>query len=213
MTLARTALVFLALAASAPACNAAFRGKHFDRAVALHTLGKAAVEALEQDQKEGHCRTKDPKRCAELCQGKVECMEICDQVKTMICSANQVVTVSRGDTTAAAAAAAAAASSAVQDAVKEGIREVSKTAKQASEDARTAINNDISKIQEVTLHAARTASVQAAAAAAEAASHEAAAAAHMVASTAAAASVAAANAPKGGAAAAQAPAPVPAPAF
>lgn len=218
MALTRTALVALVVAAAAPACDAAFRGKHFDHATALHTLGKAALQALEDDQKEGHCRTTDPKRCRELCQGKDACMGVCNEVRSMICSPTgyQVAAVSAGDTSAAAAAAAASASSAVQSSVKDAIKDVAASARHASDDARKAIKDGIAKIQEVSMSAAHLAASEAAAAAAKAATYEAAASAHTVASTAAVAAVAAATAagaPRGGAAPAPAAGPAPAPAF
>merc|ERR1719443_1791929 len=78
-------------------------------------------------------------RCVELCQGKLDCIAVCDEVRVMICGVNYYngnYVVSSDDTAAAAAAAAAAATNAVHDAVKDAIAEAARSSKEASEDAK-----------------------------------------------------------------------------
>merc|ERR1719379_2057692 len=87
-------------------------GQHFDFAKARRVLGQAKLEVLEKDAKEGRCHTKKStanktradqsasvgapgakgnaqSRCIELCQGKMDCISVCDEVRMMICGANQ----------------------------------------------------------------------------------------------------------------------------
>merc|ERR1719313_1327447 len=55
-------------------------------------------------------------RCSDLCKGKQGCVDVCDEVKTMICDAAPVGTfaISSDNSAAAAAAAASAATNAVR---------------------------------------------------------------------------------------------------
>lgn len=153
-------------------------------------------------------------RCEELCKGKGGCMEVCNEVKSMICDAPtmQTMAISSDNSAAAAAAAAAAATSAVRDAVKDAIQEAQDSSKQAAHEAHEAVKAAVAEAGRVAKLAAKDAASQAAKAAAEAAAKEAAMSAHAIASTAAAAATAAARtagmaaAPAAGKAAAPAPA-------
>jgi len=161
----------------------------------------------------------DPDRCGDLCKGKQGCVDVCDEVKTMICDQPMtgVYAISSDNSAAAAAAAAAAATNAVRDAVKDAIADAAASSKQASQEAQDAVKTAVAEASRVAKQSVKEAGELAAKSAAESAAKEAAMSAHAIASTAAAAATAAARmagsaaAPAAGAAPAPGgPAPAPA---
>merc|ERR1719326_2165625 len=139
--------------------------KHFDMAVARKEMGVAAFDALNKDAR---CATKQPivstrpivatqpSRCLELCQGKPECVSVCNEVRTMICDAHPVVVgVSSSDSAAAASAAAAAATAAVRDAVKDAINEATTQSKKAADETQAALKNAMAEATAVAKKAAK----------------------------------------------------------
>lgn len=202
------------------------------QAAAIAQKVKAGVAEALLDQKvyaalkmQASCNIKaqaevPSKRCKDLCESSGGCEKVCEEVRSMICSAQggpQVLAIAGGPTESeTAAAAAAAATNAVRDAVKGAIADVAKTAAEAAKQAQASVKLAVQQATDVSKKAAHEAAAAAAAAAAKSASKEAAENAHAVASTAAAAAISAAKAAiapaKGAAGGAAAPAPGPAPA-
>merc|ERR1719335_508214 len=114
--------------------------KHFDMAAAKRSMGAAAFAALNKDAK---CKVKDSQptsRCMELCQGKADCSNVCNEVRNIICDPQvPIVGVTTGDQAAASAVAAAAASSAVKAAVKDALADAKSQSQKSAEDTKAAM--------------------------------------------------------------------------
>lgn len=165
----------------------------------VHTA-RAAYQKVAK-KKALHLLATPSERCSSLCKGKKGCVDVCEEVRTMICDQSDpsmpspaALTVSSDSTASAAAAAAAAATNAVQTAVRDAIDEAARSAKEAAAETRAAIKDAVKQAEKVAKSAAHDAASQAAQAAGDAAAREAAASAHAIASTAAAAATAAASA-------------------
>merc|ERR1719321_2501181 len=138
-----------------------------DQAAAQQAMGKDAYSALTKDAK---CNVKkapgggaaaapgatQSSRCIELCQGKPECISVCNEVQAMICGGTYPY-VYHADSTAAAAAAASAASSAVRDAVKEAVATAQAQSLAANKEAADSMKKAMAEAAEVAKMAARDA--------------------------------------------------------
>merc|ERR1719191_125693 len=135
-------IALLALNIVAHATKPTLLARNANLVAAQRQLDPVVLAALEKDAR---CKTRSASatskdsKCTELCKGNAGCIDVCNEVRGMICTGAAqpgVVTVTQGDSAAAAAAAASAASNAVQAAVKDAIKEAAMSAQKATADAK-----------------------------------------------------------------------------
>lgn len=127
------------------AASVALRGIHAGDAKHLSLLSDKERAAMKETLR-AECKSKSskaigPDKCWDLCKGKSGCLNVCDELKGMVCGGDvSAAAITTDEGAEVAAAAAAAASATIQGQIRDAIGQVKDLAWEASVDAQKTIH-------------------------------------------------------------------------